>query len=134
MGEFKYLFDTLSSLADLLAIKYDLGIRTRKAYKQGDICLLKQLIKDYTLTEQRLHTFYKNFKGLWFRENKPQGWEVHDIRLGGLDKRLSYCKKTLCAYVDGKIKKIPELEEEIYNYSNNLFRNKWQNIVSTSKI
>lgn len=134
MGEFKYLFDTLSSLADLLAIKYDLGIRTRKAYKQGDICLLKQLIKDYTLTEQRLDTFYKNFKDLWFRENKPHGWEVQDIRLGALAKRLSYCKDTLSAYVEGKIEKIPELEEEIYNYNNNLFRIKWQNIVTTNKV
>lgn len=134
MGEFEYLFTTLSSLGELLEIKYDLGIRTRKAYQKGDTCQLKEIVERYTETERRLNIFYENFKDLWFRENKPHGWEVQDIRLGGLARRLSYCKETLIAYINGKIENIPELEEEIYNYTNNLFRAKWQDIVTTNKI
>lgn len=134
MGEFEYLFTTLSSLAYLLEIKYDLGLRTRKAYKNGDIEQLKEIVSRYFETENRLEIFYKNFKNLWFRENKPHGFEVQDIRLGGLSRRISSCKERLIEYIDGSIKNIPELEEEIYNYSNNLFRDKWENIVTTSKV
>ncbi len=134
MGEFEYLFTTLSSLADLLAIKYDLGIRTRKAYKKGDVGQLKEVIKRYTETGNRLEIFYNNFKDMWFKENKPHGWEVQDARLGGLARRISSCKERLILYVDGKIADIPELEEEIYSYTGNLFRDKWQNIITTSKI
>ncbi len=134
MGEFSYLFTTLSSLASLLEVKYDLGLRTRKAYKQGDSNQLKEIVERYTETEVRLEIFYQNFKDMWFRENKPHGWEVQDIRLGGLARRIASCKERLVAYIDGKIDNIPELEEEIYNYTNNLFRDKWENIVTTSKI
>ncbi len=134
MGDFAYLFNTLSSLANLLAIKYDLGIRTRKAYKNGDKAQLKEIVKRYTETENHLEIFYKNFKDLWFKENKPHGWEVQDIRLGGLARRIAFCKERLIEYLEGKIKNIPELEEEIYNYKDNLFRDKWENIVTTNRI
>lgn len=133
-GEFKYIFETLSSLAYLLEIKYDLGVRTRKAYKNGDILKLKEIIERYTETENRLEIFYKNYKDMWFRENKPHGWEVQDIRLGGLARRISSCKETLIKYVNGMIDNIPELEEEIYTYTGNLFRAKWQDIITTNKI
>lgn len=134
MGEFEYLFTTLSSLSDLLAMKYDLGIRTRKAYQKRDTEELGEIVKRYIETEKRLDIFYKNFKDMWFRENKPHGWEVQDIRLGGLARRIASCKERINAYISGEITDIPELEEEIHNYKGDLFRDKWQNIVTTSKI
>ncbi len=134
MGELSYLFTTLSSLASLLAVKYDLGIRTRKAYQKGDREQLKEIVASYTEAEKRLEVFYKDFKSLWFRENKPHGFEVQDLRLGGLSRRIASCKERLLAYLDGELERIPELEEEIYNYANNLFRDKWENIVTTNRI
>ena len=134
MGEFEYLFTTLSSLSDLLAMKYDLGIRTRKAYQKRETEELGEIVKRYIETEKRLDIFYKNFKDMWFRENKPHGWEVQDIRLGGLARRIASCKERINAYISGEITDIPELEEEIHNYKGDLFRDKWQNIVTTSKI
>ena len=38
-------------------------------------------LKEASETEKRLEIFYKNFKDMWFRENKPHGWEVQDIRI-----------------------------------------------------
>ena len=32
-GNYRYLFDTIIALCDVLAIKAEIGIRTRKAYK-----------------------------------------------------------------------------------------------------
>jgi len=45
-------------------------------------------------------------------ENKPQGFEVQDIRLGGLARRIEHCKKMLVKYIEGEIDSIPELEED----------------------
>ena len=33
---YRYLFDTIIALCDVLAIKAEIGIRTRKAYKDND--------------------------------------------------------------------------------------------------
>jgi hypothetical protein len=46
-------------------------------------------------------------------ENKPQGFDCHDIRLGGMLRRLEYCRRTLNEYLDMKTNSIPELEEDI---------------------
>ncbi len=135
MGELSYLFTTLSSLARVLEVKYDLGLRTRKAYKAKDKTLLLQILERYEESLKRLRIFYDNFKDLWFKENKPYGFEVQDIRLGGLMQRISHCKQRLAEYVAGKITEIPELEEEIYEYGNNrLYHCVWANTVTTSKL
>ena len=46
-------------------------------------------------------------------EKKPFGFEVQDIRLGGVIQRLKHCKKTIEKYLAGEIDKIDELEQEI---------------------
>ena len=50
-------------------------------------------------------------------ENIPHGFDVHEIRLGGLYMRLKDCKQRLSLFVKGKIKSIPELEEELLPYA-----------------
>ncbi len=49
----------------------------------------------------------------WMSENKPHGFEMQDIRLGGLIGRLGSCKERLLSYCNGKIECIPELEEPV---------------------
>ncbi len=134
MGEFSYLFTTLSSLANVLAVKYDLGLRTRKAYQAKDRKALLEVIESYEETLKRLHSFYENFKDLWFRENKPHGFEVQDIRLGGLIQRVLHCKQRLMEYVNGRITELPELEEEMYEYRGDLYHCVWQNLVTVGKL
>jgi hypothetical protein len=46
-------------------------------------------------------------------ENKPYGFEIQDIRLGGLSRRLKSCKKRLVDYLEGIINEIEELDERI---------------------
>ena len=57
--------------------------------------------------------FYAAYRALWYKENKAFGFEVQDIRLGGLMQRLKNCRERLTAYVKGKISAIDELEQEI---------------------
>ena len=49
----------------------------------------------------------------WLKENKPHGFEVQEIRLGGLLERLKGCKIRLKDYLLGKIEKIEELDEQL---------------------
>lgn len=112
-SEFGYIFNALSALCSVLEIKATLGVKTRKAYKSGDKNAICSLIKDYLETECRLEIFYDLFYALWHKENKSFGWEISDVRLGGLKQRLKTCRKILQDFVEGKLSKIEELEEEV---------------------
>ncbi len=109
-----YIFDSAAKLCDVLEYKYELGAKTRAAYKADDKAELLRLAKeDYVTVISRIGIFHRAFEKLWFTENKPYGFEVQDLRLGGLAKRVDSCKRRLVDYVSGKIDSIPELEEEL---------------------
>lgn len=112
-GEYAYIFETLSLLCRALEIKARLGIKTRLAYEKKDKKTLALSVKDYGKAARRIKAFHKEFCALWHKENKPQGWEVQDARLGGLIMRLYTCQNRLRDYVKGKTDKIEELEEEL---------------------
>lgn len=112
-GEFSYLFETLSALCFVLQLKASLGVRTRVAYRSGNGKELRVLVGDYRKTISQLETFYEKFKTLWFKENEPFGWEIQDVRLGGLILRIRSCADRLEKYVEGKISAVEELEENI---------------------
>ena len=87
---------------------------------------------DLILTE--LNEFYTAFEKQWMLENKPHGFDVQDIRLGGLEKRVRHCKQRLEQYIEGTIKYIEELEEPLmhphgkgcdYN-SAPVYKNSWK--------
>jgi hypothetical protein len=96
-----------------LALKSDIGARTRQAYQSDDKTELANLIKEYGELLKRMQTFYTVFRKHFLRENKPSGLEVQDIRLGGLIQRIKSCRQTLIEYCGGKISNIPELDERI---------------------
>ena len=112
-GEFKYLFENSLVLCKLLSVKAELGIETRNAYRKGDKVELASLINDYNLLCDYVEDFHGTLYQAWIKENKPQGWEVHDSRLGGLIMRIKTCAKRLQDYIDGNIDEILELEEEL---------------------
>ena len=105
-----YLFDTAAKLADALAIKYDLGVRTRAAYQAGDKEALRLLAQnEYAELLRRIKCFMRAFEKQWYRENNPTGFDVQEIRLGGLLCRVDSCRRRLLAYAKGEIDEIPEL-------------------------
>lgn len=111
MGEFSYLFDTASKLCAVLAYKSDIGIRTRRAYETGDRRAVEPLLAEYAKMIKRTEAFYQAFRTQWYTENKANGFEVHDIRIGGLIQRMKNCRDRLADYASGRIDAIPELEE-----------------------
>ena len=43
----------------------------------------------------RLDLFYDAYRTQWFSENKPHGFDIQDIRLGGVVRRIEHCKTKL---------------------------------------
>jgi len=115
--KYGYIFNTAAKLCDVLADKYEIGVRTRAAYKAGDkVELLRLSREEYSRIESNLREFIKTFEKQWMRENKPFGFEVQHQRLGGLLVRIGACKKRLAEYNAGRLDSIPELEEEILTF------------------
>ena len=114
-----YIFACEARLCEALELKYDLGVRTRKAYAEKNIEAIRALAEDYAVAIERVEAFYKAFRELWFRENKPHGFDVHDQRFGGLLLRLRACRERLIEYADGAVDAIPELEETLLDFSIN---------------
>ena len=112
-AEYGYLFRSLRALCAFLSVKADLGIRTRAAYLSGDKKAAKALCTDYDTALERLDAFYAAYEQQWMHENKPQGFDVIDLRIGGQRQRLLHCRDRLLAYAEGRLDRIEELEEPV---------------------
>lgn len=113
-AEYGYIFDSMSKLCRVLAHKYDLGIRIRKAYLANDKAGLHMIAADEIPDLIRdLEHFYRAYRHLWYTENKPFGFEIQDVRLGGVMWRLRAVAERILLYVEGGIHKIEELDEAV---------------------
>lgn len=111
-----YLFETMSNLAKVVSIKAALPIKIREAYSRRDIEGLKLAISECKRLKKMLVKFYNSYRNQWMKENKGQGFDVQDLRLGGTIVRTEHCAKRLQDLVDGKITKIEELDEPLLDY------------------
>lgn len=111
--EYGYIFSTLKALCEVLDLKYDIGVRTRKAYRGNDKKQLLKLVDDYRTIIKRLESFVDTFRKQWYTENKPNGFDIQELRIGGLILRTKSCADRLEAFANGLIESIPELDEDI---------------------
>lgn len=128
--EWGTLFRAIRTLSDVLEIKFELGLKTRRVYKganKAEIIALAQ--EDYGELLVRLEAFYQAYEALWMKEKKPQGFDVQDARIGGLIRRVQHCRERLLQYAEGKIETIEELNEEI---THPLGHAGWQGIVCSA--
>lgn len=117
--KYGYVFDSAAKLCDVMAIKYELGLRTRKAYEAGDKAELERLAKnEYVRVEKLIRVYAKAFEKQWYTDNKPHGFDVQHHQLGALIYRTEACRSRILDYVNGKIEKIDELEEKLLPYRN----------------
>ncbi len=112
-GQYGYVFESAYALNEVLELKYDMGIRLRNAYKVKDKIELKNCVDDLLKIIKLLEKFIEYYRKQWLQENKPNGLEVQEIRLGGLKGRLKGCRERLIAYLNGEIEEIPELSETL---------------------
>ena len=129
----------MASLCRVLSLKCDIGVLTRNSYDKKDKNELKKLVSVYDEILVALDKFYRDFKNQWFIENKPEGFEIQDARLGGLYFRIRHCKERLSDYIDGKIDCIEELELPLLPYREGAdgipsCNNSYKSIISASQI
>lgn len=108
-----YLYETAMRICDVMEIKYDLGVRLRRAYKAGERDTLAAMLPELEECARRVRGLHTAASIQWHKENKPHGFEVHDARYGGLILRLDAVARRVKAYLDGKVDKLEELEEEL---------------------
>jgi hypothetical protein len=142
--EWGYLFETNHKLALAVAAKCDIGIKIRAAYKSGDKEALVKYAAELRKVRDLIYDFYLAFRRQWMKENKAYGFEVQDIRIGGVMTRILHCADRLDAYVGGEIERIEELEAEpldVHGTRDNpngdpryLRYNKWSEIVTAGNL
>ena len=100
-------------LADALSVKAPLGEALREAYEKRDMAGLRRLAEEeIPLAMEKIRAYRDEREALWKEESRIFGFEVFDIRVGGLLARLESAKKRVEAFADGKEEHLPELEEE----------------------
>lgn len=130
--EYRLYFQYIRALCDVLTVKSELGVRTRNAYQEKDLILLRKIAQEeYTQVIEKTERFHAVYQEWWMSENKPQGFEVQDIRIGGLLQRLKSCQARLLAYCSGSLESIPELEEAAAPEST---ENSWARVVTPGVI
>ena len=98
-------------LAGALALKANLRNKIVSAYRKGDRGRLRSLLEgDLAAVAKAVQELRSHHRDLWFDMNKPWGWEVLDLRYGGLLSRLDTLSTRLRQFVAREIDSIPELE------------------------
>ncbi|MBP0990237.1 MAG: beta-N-acetylhexosaminidase [Oscillospiraceae bacterium] len=132
-GEFSYIFKSASALCRVLSLKANICTETRAIYSAHDTVSCRQLIRKYDRMIRYTEQFYRLFRAQWYSENKPHGFDVQDIRIGGLICRMKDCRERLSDWADGKLDRIPELEENLLPLCTDIScYNSWRNNVTAN--
>lgn len=110
---FGLLFKEAYELANVLEIKYTIGLKIREAYHSKDKEKINLVINSLIDLKDRTTKFYESFKNMWYSENRLEGFEVQTIRIGGLILRIQESIDLLRDFISGKIDKIDPLEQDI---------------------
>jgi hypothetical protein len=112
-GEYGFVFELLRRLCAVLSLKAEMGIRITDAYAAGNKSVMSR-IADTELPElirlvKQLHTYHRK---CWHQTNQSFGWDIMDLRYGGLLMSLDTAIDRLHDYVNGEVERLEELEEK----------------------
>ena len=105
-------YDTVEKLSALLENKASFGVRLKAAYDAGDRETLGALRDECDVIREKLEALRRSHRAAWMTYYKPFGWEVMEIRYGGILARFDTAKERITAYLSGEIDSIEELQEE----------------------
>lgn len=115
-SQFSYIFRFYAALCDVMARKTTFSKRLRQAYMAGDRQAMAAMQKELPELAKKIEEFRRVFRVLWMKDNKGFGFEVMDIRFGGMAARCQTTYDMLEDYLNGEIQRIYELEEERLPY------------------
>ncbi len=103
-GKNDYLNEFYATLCRVLELKWNLGNRLIDAYKAGDKAELKNII-DNVIPEliERNEAMREVRISVWNYENKLEGFEIIDQRIGALTARLRTTARIVGDYIEGKL-------------------------------
>lgn len=138
-GELDYIFDFNYHVSRVLEIKAEMGIRLTDAYKNKDLKTLTDIATNQLPDLfERVKALRKVHKKYWYMLYKPLGWDIVDLRYGGLMARITSAIETIEDYLEKRIDKIEELEVERLAFDGIEGPQKWLNdyhkIASPSRI
>lgn len=107
------LFKMYADLSRVLAIKTNIGCYIQEAYKTRDLSALTTMCEEVIPTLiSEIKSFQESLRNIWFTDCKGHGFEILDIRLGGVISRCETTRYRLGAYISNPDYIIEELEEE----------------------
>ena len=95
------VFEMVRRVLDLLSNKADFGVRIRAAYKNGDRETLIALSRECDVIMEKIEALRLSHRAAWMAYHKVEGFEVLDIRLGGLRARFDTVRERIEAYLAG---------------------------------
>ncbi len=133
------LLDFYTALAHVLALKSRWHELAGPIVRTGDRERAAALAEDVPAIVEAVHALRISWRAIWERTNKPQGFEVIEVRLGGVAARLSTAGEKMRAFANGEAETIPELLEEclpLSRYDGNHFSctNVMETIATASRI
>lgn len=111
-GFFKEAIAVSKALADTLINKANFGVRLKAAYDEKDKTKLLNLAKECDTVSGKIENLRLAHRAAWMKYSKSFGFEVHDVRYGGLVARFSTVKQAILDYLSGRTDEIEELNEE----------------------
>ena len=108
--KFAPAFDVITKLSSLLENKSSFGVRAKLAYDKGDRESLRALSAECDVMAEKLQALRRAHRDAWMKYNKPFGWEVLDIRYGGIASRIDTAKYRIDSFLAGECDRIEELE------------------------
>lgn len=105
------LFGLYAQLARVLTDKAEIGIKLKSAYDNKDYEQLKAILIVLDCIKVNVDSLRRKHRSLWFNAYKSFGWEVIDIRYGGVITRIDSVKYRIQEWIEGRISQIEELEE-----------------------
>ena len=109
--EYRLLFDFYAALAHALSLKCAWHEGAAEAVRRKDRERAAALAEGLPAAMDAVQALRAVWRRLWESTNRPQGFEVIDLRLGGVAARLATAEEKMRAFADGVVNDIPELAE-----------------------
>ncbi len=108
---YRLLFDFYGALAHALSLKCAWHQGAAEAVRRSDRDRAAALAEGLPAAIDAVETLRAVWRRLWESTNRPNGFEVIDLRLGGVAARLATAEERMRAFANGVSNDIPELSE-----------------------
>lgn len=110
--DYALLFDFYTALANALALKCVWHEQAGDAVRSRNREQAAALADGIPATVEALDTLRVVWRRLWESTNKPNGFEIIEVRMGGIAARIATAGEKMRAFALGQVDTIPELEEQ----------------------